>query len=650
VQQNRHNHPFAVNLCLASVLLVALSACKTDKPDALVDYQTYCASCHSADLSGGMGASLVSGQWLENAKSADLARVIREGSPEAGMPGFGGVLTNERINTLVELIQMRTAARRFGVQHKLDATIEAETYDPGRSVGIQVETSQADPTLTYVGYFDSGKSMCYEQVDLTGVRSLELVYAKSSDLGRFAVLAYAEGDSSPVNLGEQSTRETGGWETFQRLRVGLSEQLEGAHWLCFMGLQGAGILNLDSFSLSAEVGSNEGTGQEFKVANKVLSALMTRDVFTAGGYDFRLEAVADAPGILWAMDFLPDGTLVASQRDGRLWLFSGGERLGAIQGTPEVFHRGQGGLLDVKVHPQYRDNGWLYLTFADPAKDGTSAMTRVVRGKLEGLSWVNEETLYMAPADFYTNTDYHFGSRLIFKDGYIYFSIGDRGQPEQAQNLAYPNGKVHRLHEDGRIPKDNPFVGDPQALASIWSYGHRNPQGMALHPNTGALWAAEHGPRGGDEINFLGAGLNYGWPLVTYGINYDGTSISDLTHKEGMESPKHQWTPSIAVSGIRIYDGDRFPAWRGQLLVGSLAAQQLRLVRLEGDTVVGDDVLLENLGRIRDVSVGPDGYPYVVFNNPNGVIYRLLPGAMASLGAPLPETDDLRTPESLSVP
>lgn len=635
--------------CLAGFALAALAACNTGGDTAVTDYNRYCAACHGADLSGGMGASLVDNEWKHGDSDEDLARVIREGVPSAGMPGFADALSGERIGALVDLIRARARDGQPQGDDATRTTIEAETFHPGRSTGIEAIASETAPDQKYVGYFDSGNSMCYEDIDLTGVNSIELKYAKNGDPGRFAVLAYNDGDPAPVNLGEKTTAETGGWETFQNLRVGLSEPPDGPHWLCFMGLQGGGILNLDKFTLSAEPGDNDGVSRQFKVADGVLSLRFTSGVLSAGGYHFRLEPVAEAPGILWAMDFLPDGRMIATQRDGTLWLFRDGERQGPVEGTPEVFHRGQGGLLEVRAHPDYADNGWLYLTYADPGEDGETAMTRVVRGQLDGLRWVNEQTIYAAPGRFYTDTDYHFGSRLVFKDGYIYFSIGERGDRESAQALDDPRGKIHRLHHDGRVPDDNPFAGEDQALASIWSYGHRNPQGMAVHPATGAIWAAEHGPRGGDEINRVRGGLNYGWPRVTHGLNYDGTPITDLTEKEGMESPRHHWTPSIAVSGIEIYTGEHFPDWQGHLMAGSLAAQQLRLVRLDGDRVTADDVLLEDLGRIRDISTGLDGYPYLVLNNPGGYIYRMAPAAMAALGEPAWETGGLRTPESVRV-
>ncbi len=322
------------------------------------------------------------------------------------------------------------------------------------------------------------------------------------------------------------------------------------------------------------------------------------------------------------MDFLPDGTVIATQKDGQLWLYKNGERLGPVRGTPKVSTAGQGGLLEVQRHPD-GNSGWIYLTLAD--RGGNGAMTKVVRGKLNGLNWVSEQPIFVAAPEFYSDADVHFGSRLIFQGGFVFFSIGDRVQQKLAQDLSFPYGKIHRLRDDGQIPQDNPFITTPKAIGSIWSYGHRNAQGMAVHPSTGDLWAAEHGPRGGDEINRIVKGANFGWPEVTYGMNYDGTPITAQTQREGMASPRHYWVPSIAVAEIDFYTGDQFPKWRNHLLVGSLAKQQLRLIRIEQEAVADDTLLFEGLGRIRDVADGPDGFPYVILNGASGAIYRLVP-------------------------
>jgi glucose/arabinose dehydrogenase len=358
-----------------------------------------------------------------------------------------------------------------------------------------------------------------------------------------------------------------------------------------------------------------------RTAQKSAAAIVAAptDALTAAGYTFSLEKVAEASGELWAMDFLADGRVIATQKSGQLWVFEKDGKAQEITGIPAVWTKGQGGLLQVQRHPDTA-SGWIYLTLSDPSTKG--AMTKVVRGKIEGNRWVGEQTIYSADAAFYTDAGVHFGSRMVFQNDYVFFSVGDRGQQELAQDLSRPNGKIHRLHADGRVPEDNPFAKDKNALPTIWSYGHRNPQGLALQPGTGALWDAEHGPRGGDEVNRINKGANYGWPVVTYGMNYNGTPITGLTHKPGMEQPQHYWVPSIAVSAINFYTGERFPGWRNHLLVASLAKEQLRLLRIDGDKVVADELLLQGRGRIRDVVNGPDGYPYIVTAS---TIFRLVP-------------------------
>ncbi len=358
----------------------------------------------------------------------------------------------------------------------------------------------------------------------------------------------------------------------------------------------------------------------------------TAGVFETADHRFTLEKVGEADGILWSMDFMPDGAIIATQRDGLLWLFRHGERIGPISGTPAVWQNGQGGLLEVALHPNYKDNGWIYLSYSEStgAKDNgrEAGMTAVIRGRIRDGRWVDQETLFSAAPEFHSSAGAHFGSRFVFEDGYLFFGIGDRGRMEQAQMLDRPNGKIHRIHDDGRVPVDNPFRDTPGALPTIWSYGHRNPQGLALRPGTSELWEAEHGPRGGDEVNRVLPGRNYGWPDITYGINYNGRPITDKTEQEGMEQPAHFWVPSIAVCGIDFYEGDSFPAWRGNLFASGLASEELRRLRLDGDRIVEDEIVFKGLGRIRDVVSGPDGLLYVSLNRGEprrGAIYRLVP-------------------------
>ena len=336
--------------------------------------------------------------------------------------------------------------------------------------------------------------------------------------------------------------------------------------------------------------------------------------------------VADGLDTPWGLAFLPDGRMIVTERPGRLRFITPGQPPGeAVTGLPRVWAQQDGGLMDVALHPDFAKNGWIYLSYADPGLKKGASMTAIVRGRVRGSNWVDQETLYKAPPELYWDDNTHFGSRFLFdREGHLFYSIGDRGHQDDAQDLSLPNGKIHRIHDDGRIPKDNPFVGRAGALPSIWTYGNRNPQGLAWHPVTGELWSSEHGPRGGDELNRIEPGRNYGWPVITYGMNYDGTPITDKTAQEGMEQPVMQWTPSIAVCAIQFYTGGRFPGWKNDLFVTALAHQELRRLVIEGNKVVHQEVLFKDLGRVRDVVNGPDGTLYVVLNDP-GRIVRMVP-------------------------
>jgi glucose/arabinose dehydrogenase len=339
---------------------------------------------------------------------------------------------------------------------------------------------------------------------------------------------------------------------------------------------------------------------------------------------FRVETVAEGLEQPWGVAFLPDGRMLVTEKNGRLRVVENGRPGPPIAGVPPVKADGQGGLLDVAVHPDYAGNGWVYLSFSDPGENG-SAMTAVVRGKVRDGRFEEQQVLFRAPAATYRTGGVHFGSRFVFDgQGHLFFSIGERGQKDDAQDLTRPNGKVHRIWDDGRVPEDNPFAKRPGAIPTIWSYGHRNPQGLAREPGTGALWDAEHGPRGGDELNLVEGGKNYGWPLITYGMNYDGTPITARTAAPGLEQPVVHWTPSIAVSSIDFYSGSRFPRWKGDLLVGSLAAEELRRVVVSNGKATKQELLFKGIGRVRDVAVGPDGYVYLALHGPDRVA-RLVP-------------------------
>ncbi|EDY83795.1 Glucose / Sorbosone dehydrogenase domain protein [Verrucomicrobiia bacterium DG1235] len=351
-------------------------------------------------------------------------------------------------------------------------------------------------------------------------------------------------------------------------------------------------------------------------------------IFRTAEHAFTLEKVGQGEGILWALEFLPDDTILATQRNGTLWQFKDGQR-SAIAGTPEVWQNGQGGLLEIQKHPDYANNGWIYLAYSENVggteNDRPAGMTAVVRGRIRDGQWVDQEKIYNAPPHLHTSAGAHFGTRFVFQDGYLYFGIGDRGRQNQAQDLSRPNGKIHRIHDDGRVPADNPFLDTKDALPTIWSYGHRNPQGLDLHPETGDMWEVEHGPRGGDETNLIERGLNYGWPVITYGMNYNGTPITDLIEKEGMEQPKHYWVPSIAICGMDFYEGEKFPKWKNNLFVTGMASQELHRLVIKDGEVVSDEIVLKNQGRLRDVYSAPDGTLYILSENDNGTIYRLVP-------------------------
>ncbi|MBC9794827.1 PQQ-dependent sugar dehydrogenase [Sinomicrobium weinanense] len=326
--------------------------------------------------------------------------------------------------------------------------------------------------------------------------------------------------------------------------------------------------------------------------------------------NYTVETVVDGLSVPWGMAFLPDGSMLITERSGELIHFRNGEKIN-INNVPEVYARGQGGFMDIKLHPGYKENGWIYLSYSSPEGEEKGAHTAVIRAKLKGNDLVEKQLLYKATPN--TGKSHHFGSRFEFdRDGYLYFSIGERGDRDiNPQDITRDGGKIYRLKDDGSIPSDNPFTNKPGAKHAIYSYGHRNPQGMAIHPETGEIWIHEHGPRGGDEINIIKKGANYGWPVITYGINYSGTTITDETEKEGMEQPLYYWVPSIAPSGMAFVTSDIYPDWKNNLLAGSLSFQYLERLVIRDNKVTYREKLLPGIGRVRDVRQGPDGYIYV---------------------------------------
>ncbi len=350
--------------------------------------------------------------------------------------------------------------------------------------------------------------------------------------------------------------------------------------------------------------------------------LPTSEPIQSGKLTFRTQVVASGLRNPWSMAFLPDGRVLVTERPGTVRIIEKGKLLEApLAGTPEVVARGQGGMLDVALHPDFENNSLVYLGYSIPQEGGTH--TGIMRAKLVGNSLTEQTVIFTgSPA---SNRGQHFGTRIVFDaDGYVYFSIGDRGQMEDAQKLDNAAGKVFRIHDDGRIPADNPFVNEAGAIGQIWSYGHRNQQGVAVHPTTGAIWAHEHGPRGGDELNIVKKGANYGWPVITYGINYNGTPITEERERDGMEQPVTYWDPSIAPAGLAFVTSDKYPGWKGNAMVGALAFTSVYRVELDGDVAGAQEQLLQNIGRVRDVREGPDGYLYVIVES-SGEILRIVP-------------------------
>ena len=328
----------------------------------------------------------------------------------------------------------------------------------------------------------------------------------------------------------------------------------------------------------------------------------------------------------WSIAWLPDGRMLVTERAGRLRIVSKDFQLDPkpVEGLPKIVASGQGGLFDVVLHPRYKENGWIYISY-NGAGDGGHG-TELMRAKLDGYRLVESQVLFRLQPK--SGGGQHFGGRIVFDGkGHVYLTLGDRGDRDRAQRLDDHAGSVIRLNEDGSVPKDNPFVARKDVRPEKFTYGNRNMQGAALHPKTGELWTHEHGPQGGDELNVMRAGRNYGWPVITYGVNYGiGSKIGEGTTKSGMEHPLHYWVPSIAPSGMAFYEGDKFPGWRGNILIGALSHQLLVRLELDGEKVVKEERMMQGAaGRIRDVRVGPDGYVYVLSDERRGVVARLEP-------------------------
>ena len=361
----------------------------------------------------------------------------------------------------------------------------------------------------------------------------------------------------------------------------------------------------------------------------LLTSALAQDrpaVINSEKHSFRVVTLLTALENPWSVAFLPEGRMLVTERAGRLRLVGQDFRLDPkpISGLPDVVSQGQGGLFDVVLHPEYAQNGWIYWSYNAPGAGGWG--TALARGKLQGSRMNEVQVLFsMQPK---TRSSQHFGGRIVFdKAGMLYLTLGDRGDKDRAQKLDDHAGSVIRLHDDGRVPADNPFAKRAGALPEKWTLGNRNMQGTALHPKTGELWTHEHGPQGGDEVNVMRSGLNYGWPVITHGVNYGfGTRIGEGQTKPGMVQPLHLWVPSIAPSGMAFVSGSKFPQWTGDLLVGALRDQMLVRLVLDGEKVVREERLLKGLvGRIRDVRMGPDGLVYLLTDDAEGALLRLEP-------------------------
>ena len=357
----------------------------------------------------------------------------------------------------------------------------------------------------------------------------------------------------------------------------------------------------------------------------ILLAGLPTGVAASSADDYRVETLTEGLEHPWALVWLADDRILIAERAGRLRIFEHGQLSEPVAGIPDSFVRAQGGLQDLLLHPDYANNGWIYLSLAHG--DAGANATRVVRGRIKDKHWVDNEVIFTAAP--LKSTAVHYGARMAFmNDGTLLISVGDGfNLREDAQRLDSHIGSIVRVTERGEVPPDNPFVGRSDALPEIWSYGHRNAQGLVVDPDTSLVWSHEHGPRGGDELNLILPGRNYGWPVATHGIDYSGARITPWASRPGMEDPLIDWTPSIAPAGMSQYRGDLFSDWRGDLLVASLAERSLRRICIDGERVLCDEIIPLGLGRrLRDVQVGPDGAVYLLTDEANGALLRVTPG------------------------
>ncbi|MDA1019048.1 MAG: PQQ-dependent sugar dehydrogenase [Bacteroidetes bacterium] len=374
------------------------------------------------------------------------------------------------------------------------------------------------------------------------------------------------------------------------------------------------------FSLTILIGLtlvNFSCAQEIKpLYNKIENTIIYEET------NYEMELVFEDENIIWAIEFFEDNSILATVKSGSLFHYKDGTKT-EIKGLPVIYLRGQGGLLDIALHPNFKENKWLYFSYASEGVGENGGNTTIARAKLIENSLVDFQVLYKGSPD--SKKGQHFGGRLAFdNENYLYFSIGDRGNRDvNPQDITLDGGKIYRINDDGTIPNDNPFFNTPNAKKAIYSYGHRNPQGMFKHPITGEIWTNEHGPRGGDEINIIKKGKNYGWPKITYGINYSGTTITKNKSLPDMEQPLYYWLPSIAPSSFEYISSDIYPNWNGSLIAGALVFSHIERIALKNNKVVSRSKIAEGLGRPRDVKQGPDGFIYVSIENKG--LYKILP-------------------------
>ncbi len=364
------------------------------------------------------------------------------------------------------------------------------------------------------------------------------------------------------------------------------------------------------------------TKLELNIGENGIKDLDTKRISTEK-LNLRLDTLITGLDVPWGMVFLPDKDMLITEREGKMIRFRNGKKIAEIKGLPEIISVGQGGLLDIRLHPDYKKNGWIYFAYTSSSNKNQLWSPALMRARIENNTLIDKQLLFKAMPEY--KAAFNVGCRITFdRKGHLFLSVGDRGIVENVQNLSNDCGKIHRFNDDGTIPADNPFIHQVGANKSIWSYGHRNPQGLFYNTETGIFWESEHGPKGGDELNIIQPGKNYGWPVITFGINYDGTIITRDTAKVGMEQPITYWVPSIAPCGMTFIKGGKYKGWEGNVLVGSLRFKYLVRCEINGNKVVHKEILLPNIGRLRNVELGPDGFIYIAVESP-GIIFRLVP-------------------------